>query len=860
MNSGWMKRLTVSIVVLTASGLYAEGYPPELVLREQSLICKAPDALSDTASMWVGAGNAIRGYQFFHFSVDPGDPAKGSVWLAYDCGQRRPIIMIEDMNTICGVEAKSGVSGQRITATMQTGLLLGTGPATGATVFPGGAVVRLPGIPAFGTEQPKLVGRLPEGWGVVDFHQQYLGPFEKVEGQIWPSGREGTAILLAGNLDQSRFALYRVLYDKLEPLGIEGGSELRSFFVADQNVFYRDANGKVWKRPLDKVGDPEETTVEPGSLYDLCVQPDFVDFFRGDLGDAGGNCVAPEPWYGFRTVSGDVVAVKYKCGRGTQPNQPELASSVPGLMKSVQPLAADMHPRQKGWAGNPWTGIGEGFVVFAKKTEEGKPPHFYLYCPQIGKTDDLGAPAAFDGEEIDTIHQVRVTAGGEIAALVGNAKVQVFQLYHFPLEKQVTAEELVSTRNQMGKVAADRKTVPFRMVKNLYELDRVADRGFDSMTYASDGKVYFGTMPHDPILGASIFRYDPKKTDTVEQLGKLDELSGTKKESVHNMMHAVPAEVNGRLYFTGQDPYYGNRTFPGWTKEKNLYEGSPLVMYDLKEGTFTNLGIPFPDRKEGIFGTVGDSKRNVLYVKFGYDKAAWYELGLDGNGKLNGKNRELPLTSGSVILAQNGLFYEIRFEKGDGKTPVPGQIWSYDPASGEPKKLVEFTAEGLNGSPFELARKNKPVGNYAGWLKAIGDTAYLFFGDAAMVARFDIQTGKIEKVAQFLEPEAKYPAPLGTAFQAGNQIHYVYRASGRIPALSVLDLSNGTVTRYGQFEDDKGRILREITQFTNAPDGKIYFGGSVTGHPEDGPHWLRTEYAGPYKVVSGFFEISDLPK
>ena len=117
------------------------AYPPELILRESALVCTAPKSVGLTASMWASSGRGIRAYQLFNFSVDPADLARGSQWVAYDCGQKRITVLVEDMNAACGVDAKEGGSGQRVTATMQSGLLLGTGPAKGAATFSCGAVV-----------------------------------------------------------------------------------------------------------------------------------------------------------------------------------------------------------------------------------------------------------------------------------------------------------------------------------------------------------------------------------------------------------------------------------------------------------------------------------------------------------------------------------------------------------------------------------------------------------------------------------------------------------------------------------------------------------------------------------------------
>jgi len=827
------------------------AYPPELVLREASLVSKTPGAVSTTASMWASSGRKIRAYQLFNFSVDPADPAKGSQWVAYDCGKQRTTVLIEDMNAVCGVKAKAGVSGQRITATMQSGLLLGTGPVKGATAFQGGAVVRLPNIMGCGEETEVLVGRLPVGWGAVRFNQQ------------------GARVLLAGNIDRSRYRLYLVGKDKLRDFKVEGGDELRSFFVADGMVYYCNLDGTVMAKPLTADKPAEKVAVKEGELLDILVRPDMVELYRGTINDAGSNTLEPENQYRFQPDSGMLAWVTWNRGR----KKPKLSGTKPDQLKGVDRCAADLNPRQWGWqsAVRPqkhwniddfgWqlmdrSGIRKGVIVFARRPEGADADHLYLWCHGNDKTYDLGTAADFKGQRLPRIDQVRVTAGGSVGVLAGNGKLSVFQLYHYPLQKQASADraELIAYR-----APKKLKPVSFRMVQNLYALDEVADRGYDSMLAASDGKIYFGTMPHSPVVGSGIYRYDPA-TDKVTMLGRFDDFAGTGKESVKNMMHARPAEVKGRLYWTGQDPFYGKRNFPGWTKEKNPYEGSPLVMQDLKTGKFKSLGIPFPEDKQGIFVTIGDEKRNCLYVRLGYGGGAWYELGLNDDGTLSGMKRKLPLKSGAVQFGADGALYEIRYAKWEKRAPHGAQIWRYDPKEDSPVKVAAFTAEALHGKPFKLARKDKAVRDDAGWLRssADGKSLCLYLKYPAMVVRYHIPSRSVKRVGSFMKEGAKFPADIHNPRVMGrDQVWLLHR--GTALRVSSMDLVSGAVKRFGHLIDDKGRYVEQVTQFVSTPNGTLYFGGVVHGHPDDTHWWLREEYKTPWKRVSGFFEIKALP-
>jgi hypothetical protein len=237
-----------------------KDYPPELLLREQALICRAPDKINPMASMWSSAGNSIRFHPFFNFSLDPSDKTKGSKWIVYDSGQRRPIAIIEDMNTMCGVAAMEGVSGQRITATMQSGRLLGTGAAEGAKSFPGGSVYRLANILGCGTNAGMLVGRLPEGWSVVAFEQQYLDAKRVKEGEDWPRDAKGAAIMLAHNLAGDEYGPEDLpKYDAPEWVRSEDSAGHLLYTVGEVTRYWYDGDARSSFARVNETSDESES-------------------------------------------------------------------------------------------------------------------------------------------------------------------------------------------------------------------------------------------------------------------------------------------------------------------------------------------------------------------------------------------------------------------------------------------------------------------------------------------------------------------------------------------------------------------------------------------------------------------------
>lgn len=139
---------------------------------------------------------------------------------------------------------------------------------------------------------------------------------------------------------------------------------------------------------------------------------------------------------------------------------------------------------------------------------------------------------------------------------------------------------------------------------------------YNSMGYASDGKVYYVLSATQHDIGGRMFCFDPKK-DKITFLGDLTEICGEKdaKTIVQGKSHVNFIEANGKLFFSTHIGFYSmidgmeKMGVPpaGW----KAYPGGHILAYDLKSGKFEDYGIA-PER-EGVLTMNMDTKRGRVF-------------------------------------------------------------------------------------------------------------------------------------------------------------------------------------------------------------------------------------------------------
>ncbi|MCY3020842.1 MAG: hypothetical protein NTW87_17635 [Planctomycetota bacterium] len=801
---------------------------------QTKLLGQAPAAKAPdgaTTESALYAFDTERSYGALRFTVAPADSTKGCAFLAYCMAQRKLVTEIEDLNALCGQETRAGVLGQRVACVGPDGLW-GTRAAPGEGTFPGGHVIRA----------GKDLGVVEPGCSVAAFDQQWAGA-------LWMSDSktEKCRIALIQSADGKKFRLYGVLSQKLAYLGVEGGPELKGFYAEGDFLYFRSPDGAAVRKSLKADAPPEPVKEDKDGAILRRTDPNT----RNEKLKAVCEGVAPNCVFSVGPMS----------------KPPEYADIV--VQGHMQ----------------------EGYVCFARDGgREGEAAHLFCWRPSAGAPVDLGPLASCEGQTLSRVYALRNALLGRIAVLAGNGSVTVLQVYEPPLIETVTAIE----RAVAARAHGSDPTAKIRTVDSLYKFGEQPDRGFDPMLAASDGKIYFGAMPHHPTKGSPIFRYDPA-ADKLEALGEIDELAGTKGPGlVPDMIHAAPFEMNGRIYFTGQDPFYGNRGFPGMTKENTKYAGSPLVACEIKSGAFSSLGIPFQNipapgegkvlGAESLFYITGDPKKNVLYLRRTYEEGYWYSLKIGADGKPAGPPTPLalPVHATSVHVTPDGAMYypTVKDTPKDGgaardaKAPgvrSPGEIHRFDPGTGKDEVVVTFDAETLNGAAFPSDPKAPlQVNNKCQWIRGQDGQAEIIGRIPAvhMLVRFNTKTGELRKAFVFFpDNPAVFPAKLGQliwtgpCYRHGEKVYWLPRVgvkNVRMVRLLAADLAAGSLTDCGILVDQNGRHVVECDTGTFGPDGKFYLGGMIQGRPSD-PYTIGRAAFGPGKTDSGFFVIERLP-
>ena len=834
--------------------------PPKTRLLEQVLVAKSPDSGATYGGMWLS--RTQRNYEQVRFNVEPGDPVRGSRWVAYDTGQQKIVDLIDDVNRLCGRERRAGVLGQRIYASKQQDCMMGTGPApTGpGKGYPGAHILR----------RGRDLGCVGPGWAVVAFEPQWRG-------STWFEGKKHPSchLALARSADGKKYRIYGALEDRITSLGIEGGAELRGFRAQRAELYFRAPGGQVMRKPLDRDDAAQPVEGDLQSSLDLRNSPDYAPLYRTNPGRGA-------PRFGLLTRRGDLLKFDQSL---------DLLGRHEGVLQGISPDCVDQWPWISGWLSRlegvtvGLANLQEGYVCFARDAQKrGESARLFIFRPPVGRPEDLGPLAKFEGQALSKVHKLRSFGSGKVVVLAGNEELTALQIYEGPVIDSL-CEQVRAQTSKILRAEPEPPAVTVRTIDNLYRFSEQADRGFDGMTVASDGKVYIVTMPHHPTKGAPMYVYDPA-TDRVELLGEFDELAGSKGPGrIPSMMHADPYELNGKLYLTGQDPFYGKYRFPGMVAEfpggaaaEFNYVGSPLLSYDLKTKEFRNLGIPLPripGERESLFYVTGDPAKRILYLGYNYSKRTWYSLQLGEDGRPVGKPSELPLGGQPHIVhvgPDGKLYYPLLADearpdqtgkKEKGKAARPRcEIFKFSPASGVRETIASFDVEELHGE--KLPGAYGKVSNHCDWVPGQGGMSELVaqVPSARMLIHVDLRTGAVRKVCLwFTDTEKPVNGRGGRFFRHGDRVYWFNwkLGSGFLNSqLRIADLKTGNVSVYGRLVDKDGRTFRQVTQAATDKDGRVYLGGSMFGLPSD-RHYCRRDIFAPLKVITGFCTLEGLP-
>ncbi len=506
--------------------------------------------------------------------------------------------------------------------------------------------------------------------------------------------------------------------------------------------------------------------------------------------------------------------------------------------------------------------LEEGFSCHARQGRSpGKPAEIFVDRASADSAR-LCALEPYEGRTLHQVHWLRLMPSGCVAVLASDGKVTVLQIYENPMLDAIGAQ----WNALMNHAYRGEPTVRARYLGSLYDFSEYADRGFDPHLLASDGRVYFGTMPHHSSESGPVFSFNPGQKK-LTLLGDVARMAGIHQPgAAPHMMHSGMIEMNGKIYFTGQDCHYAGWNFPCEREEDRArYLGSPIVEYDPQTTKSRSLGIPLPG-DHALFRIVGDPARNAIYVRRGYDRRyygplVWYRLALDEQGGLSGKPQKLPFgehpaaihigPDGSVFGVVPDLKLQEAFqqkrrarETTDQVTPTC-YLYRCDRQLRKAQRLTTLTGT------WDIRWATGQTGES----RAIG------MGDDH-IYELDLKTGAIRATVK--RPGIQV-MEMGPGVVRENTMYLMPRvlatdrSARRTTAVYTVDLRSGKTLYHGVIVDNKGRRPKDLNRFVFLPDGRIFVTGTVYGLPSDKNYMPRYRNSEPFRLDCAALMIDKLP-
>jgi len=301
---------------------------------------------------------------------------------------------------------------------------------------------------------------------------------------------------------------------------------------------------------------------------------------------------------------------------------------------------------------------------------------------------------------------------------------------------------------------------------------REAHDTYNGISVASDGNVYYVLCSTSIDVGGKAYRFDPRK-DEVTGLGDLTEICGEKglKAVPQGKSHVLFQEYKGKLYFATHAGYYNmvdgmERMATVVPSGYTLYPGGHLLAYDLKAGTFENLGLA-PER-EAILSMSMDKRRGVLYGItwpvgnfFCYDveRRTFRSLGpVAGQGENGSGPTYRVLCRSTAVDQETGCAYF---------TNPEGDIFRYRPGADRFEKLAGEDMRKDYFGRYEPASSGSMGYNWRQTVWHPGEKVfYGVHGNSGYLFRFDPAAPRID-VLERITSEPSRRAGMGDLFSYG---------------------------------------------------------------------------------------------
>ncbi|MEN8229150.1 MAG: hypothetical protein ABFS38_13410 [Bacteroidota bacterium] len=310
---------------------------------------------------------------------------------------------------------------------------------------------------------------------------------------------------------------------------------------------------------------------------------------------------------------------------------------------------------------------------------------------------------------------------------------------------------------------SEKETQKPLVAKHYFSGFDLAHDTYNTLSPASDGRIYYCLSSQSIDVGGQLYTYDPAG-DQIEHLGDLTEICGEAgtKAIPQGKCHSNFYESKGKLYVSTHAGYYqmidGMESMVTDPPEGyQCYPGGHIISYDLADGHFEDL-VKVPDG-EAIVTMTMDTERDQIYaiswpkgylLHYDVEKDQIRNLGSYFEGGEAGKPGEdyRVLCRSMVVDPRDGALY----------FSIPeGNILRYDPTTDAVEKL-----EGVD-LRLDYFGKYDPTGPGSmqyNWRRIVWyapeGVAYGVHGNSGYLFRFDPGLRKVEIVQRITsEPSQK---------------------------------------------------------------------------------------------------------
>ncbi len=301
--------------------------------------------------------------------------------------------------------------------------------------------------------------------------------------------------------------------------------------------------------------------------------------------------------------------------------------------------------------------------------------------------------------------------------------------------------------------STDVKTGNVLQAKRYYSGFELAHDTYNSISAASDGRIYYVLSSQSYEKAGRIYVYDPMK-DSTQFLADLDHICGEKdsKTIPQGKSHTNFYEKDGKLYVSTHVGFYemidGMERLPvNPPAGYNLYPGGHILSYDLKSKNFEDLAIA--PHGEGIVAMTMDKKRGHIYattwpsgyfLHYNIEKGTLSDLGKNtANGEAGTPGEDYRVLCRSLFVdPETGAVYLSTSE---------GDILTYSPGAASLKIAEEVN---LRLDYFGTYDPAMPGSMGYNWRQVIWyppeEVAYGVHGNSGYLFRFDPRKPELELV------------------------------------------------------------------------------------------------------------------